>query len=59
MSIDIAHAEGAGDMETVCALFLDYQDAIDVDLCFQGFEEIPASYDNPLDGVVYMEKGLV
>ncbi len=51
MSIDIAHAEGAGDMETVRALFLEYQDAIGVDLCFQGFEEevaaLPGAYAPP------------
>ncbi len=51
MSIDIARAEGAGDMETVRALFLEYQDAIGVDLCFQGFEEevaaLPGAYAPP------------
>jgi len=51
MSIDIARAEGAGGMDTVRALFLEYQDAISVDLCFQGFEEevaaLPGAYAPP------------
>ncbi len=44
-------AEGAADMETVRQLFVEYQDAIGVDLCFQGFEEevatLPGRYQPP------------
>ncbi len=88
----IRAAEGDDDMETVRELFEEYQEAIGVDLCFQGFEEemaarraghktlcldtldfmaearklyrslgfveIPAYYDNPMEGVLYMELAL-
>ncbi|NQV82463.1 MAG: GNAT family N-acetyltransferase [Rhodospirillales bacterium] len=51
MSIDIAYAEGRQDMETVRTLFLEYQAAIDVDLCFQDFEKevstLPGLYAPP------------
>ncbi len=48
----IRAAEGDDDMETVRELFLEYQEAIGVDLCFQGFEEevaaLPGRYGRPL-----------
>ncbi len=47
----IRDAEGAADMETVRELFIEFQAAIDVDLCFQGFEEevatLPGRYVRP------------
>ena len=45
-------AAGAADMQAVRELFLEYQQAIGVDLCFQGFEEevalLPGRYGRPL-----------
>jgi ribosomal protein S18 acetylase RimI-like enzyme len=42
---------GAGDMETVAALFREYQQGLGVDLCFQGFAEelagLPGDYAPP------------
>ncbi len=48
----IRDAEGAADMETVRELFTEFQAAINVDLCFQGFDEevaaLPGGYARPL-----------
>ena len=49
--IRIAAAEDPGDMDAVRALFVEYQDSIGVDLCFQGFEQevkgLPGPYAPP------------
>lgn len=54
-SIVIAPAAGPGDIETVRSLFLEYQDWLDVDLCFQGFAQeltdLPGSYVPPEGGL--------
>ncbi len=51
MSIIISRAEGARDIERVRTFFLDYHDWLQVDLCFQGFDEevrtIPGRYAPP------------
>ncbi len=50
-AISIEAAEGPADMERVRALFLEYQDWLGVDLCFQGFEDelatLPGAYAPP------------
>ncbi len=50
-AISIEAAEGPTDMERVRALFLEYQDWLGVDLCFQGFEDelatLPGAYAPP------------
>ena len=54
-AISIEAAEGPADMERVRALFLEYQDWLDVDLCFQGFEAelaaLPGAYAPPKGGL--------
>ena len=48
----IREAVGAADMDTVRELFLEYQSAIGVDLCFQDFDEelanLPGRYVRPM-----------
>ena len=41
---DVAVAMTEADRTSVKALFLEYADSLDVDLCFQGFEEEMASF---------------
>jgi ribosomal protein S18 acetylase RimI-like enzyme len=47
----IEHAAGPKDVEAVRTLFLDYQESLGVDLCFQGFDrelaELPGDYAPP------------
>lgn len=47
----IRAAAGAADMDICRALFIEYQEAIGTDLCFQGFEEelqtLPGAYAPP------------
>ena len=50
-AVEIRTAAGAGDMATLRALFLEYQDWLQVDLCFQDFETevatLPGGYAPP------------
>lgn len=54
-SVAIGAAAGAADMETVRALFIEYQRWLGVDLCFQGFEAelatLPGQYAPPTGGL--------
>ena len=47
----IEHVAGPEDVEAVRLLFLEYQDSLGVDLCFQGFDrelaELPGDYTPP------------
>jgi len=47
----IEHAAGLDDVEVVRTLFLEYQESLGVDLCFQGFDrelaELPGDYTPP------------
>ena len=50
-AVEIRDAVGAEDMATLRALFLEYQDWLRVDLCFQDFEaelaSLPGAYAPP------------
>ncbi len=50
-AVEIRTADGADDMATLRALFLEYQDWLQVDLCFQDFETelatLPGDYAPP------------
>lgn len=47
----IEHAAGPEDVEAVRGLFLEYQESLGIDLCFQGFDrevaELPGDYTRP------------
>jgi len=47
----IEHAEGPADVEAVRRLFVEYQESLGIDLCFQGFDrelaELPGEYAPP------------
>lgn len=49
--IAIVQAEGAGDMDHVRALFVEYQEWLDEPICFEGFEDelrgLPGEYAPP------------
>ncbi|MFP5467849.1 MAG: GNAT family N-acetyltransferase [Gammaproteobacteria bacterium] len=49
--IDVRIAQSAEDLDAIRSLFVDYQADIEVDLCFQGFEEelasLPGGYAEP------------
>ncbi len=53
--LSITAAEGPEDLALVRALFLEYADWLDFDLCFQGFEEelasLPGNYAPPGGGL--------
>ena len=57
----IREAQGPDDIEQVRLLFLDYQAAIDVDLCFQGFAEelasLPGAYARPAGRLLLAAEG--
>ena len=61
---EIRAAAGAEDMATIRALFLEYQDWLRVDLCFQDFEAelatLPGAYAPPAGGLwlAYVDGGL-
>ena len=50
-SITVTQADSPTDMECVRALFIEYQQWLNVDLCFQGFDEellnLPGAYASP------------
>ncbi len=54
-AVEIRPASGAEDMATLRALFLEYQDWLQVDLCFQDFEtelaSLPGAYAPPNGGL--------
>src|SRR5690606_3856965 len=56
-TIELRLVDTPEDLQAVRALFLDYQAALDVDLCFQGFahevEHLPGDYSAP-DGALVL-----
>ena len=58
-NLSIRDARGAEDMNAVRELFVEFQKAINVDLCFQGFEDevqnLPGAYAPPAGGLFLVE----
>ncbi|MGD9588681.1 MAG: GNAT family N-acetyltransferase [Pyrinomonadaceae bacterium] len=56
-AIDIVHAESDSEIAAVRQLFLEYEEWLGLDLCFQGFEEelstLPGRYRSP-EGRLYL-----
>ena len=54
--IELRLATSSEDLEAIRALFVDYQDSLDIDLCFQGFQEelqqLPGDYAEPSGALV-------
>lgn len=57
MKVRILHANSPGQIETVRKLFREYEKELQLDLCFQGFEEelqnLPGKYAKP-EGRIYI-----
>ena len=56
--VDITLAKSAEQLEASRTLFREYAAQLGVDLGFQGFEEIPPYYHNPLPGAHYLKVDL-
>jgi ribosomal protein S18 acetylase RimI-like enzyme len=63
VSIDIVPARGDEDLASVARMFREYQIAIGVDLCFQGFDEevagLPGKYAPPAGEILMARAGRV
>ena len=55
-SIVLRVVDTPADLEAVRALFVDYQASLDIDLCFQGFDEevrtLPGEYVDPMGALI-------
>ncbi|MCW5699274.1 MAG: GNAT family N-acetyltransferase [Rhodospirillales bacterium] len=59
--ITVREAKGDADMDAIRALFMEYQDWLAVDLCFQGFanelKELPGRYARPAGCLLIADDG--